>query len=308
MMRSVFLYLSASNTARRILLRMPFSKRLAARFIAGESLAQAINVTHQLNAKGLTVCLDLLGESVNSEAEAKAITDSYLALLTGIASEKVQAYASVKLTALGLDISEPLCIDHLRQLLACARDLQRFVRIDMEGSAYTERTLRVFRVLHAEFDNLGIVIQSYLRRSEADMRELAREGANVRLVKGAYKEPENIAFPQKADVDASFIRLIELFLSDEARTAGARLAIATHDDAMIAAACRYADAHHIARTDFEFQMLYGVRGARLEALVKEGYHARVYVPYGTTWYPYFMRRLAERPANVWFIAKNFFRG
>ncbi len=288
---------------------LPFARRVSRRFVAGDTLDQALDVTCKLNEKHLAVCLDLLGESVNSAAEAQVAADSYLPLLEGMATRGVEAYASLKLTALGLDIDESLGIGHLRLLLTRARELNRFIRIDMEGSAYTERTLRVFRTLRQEgFDNLGIVIQSYLFRSETDMRGLAGESANVRLVKGAYKEPPAVAFPLKADVDANFIKLMELYLSDEARAAGARLAVGTHDEKMIAAARRYVDEHHIAKDAFEFQMLYGVRGALLESLANEGYKARVYVPYGTAWYPYFMRRLAERPANVWFIAKNFFRG
>ncbi len=307
-MQSFFFRLSGSNRARRVLMALPFAKRVSSRFVAGETLDKALDVSCALNEKHLAVCLDLLGESVHSDAEAQAIAADYLKLLEGIAGRGVEGYVSLKLTALGLDIAESLCMAQMRRTLTRARELKRFIRIDMEGSAYTARTLAVFRALRAEgFDNLGIVIQSYLRRSEADMRALAVEGANVRLVKGAYKEPPDLAFPAKADVDANYIKLMQIFLSDEARAAGAWLAVATHDDKMIGAAVQFANDHKLGKDAFEFQMLYGVRGSRLEALAAEGYKARVYIPYGTAWYPYFMRRLAERPANVWFIARNFFR-
>ncbi len=310
MMRSFFLYLSASRAARRFLMELPFAKRVSRRFVAGETLAEALDTTVALNAKGMTVSLDLLGESVHNEAEAKAATDAVIDMLEQMDRRGVQAYASLKLTALGLDVSEDLCVLNMRRVLTRAKELGRFVRLDMEGTPYTARTLQIFRTLRHEyaFDNVGVVIQSYLRRSEADMRELAAEGAAVRLVKGAYKEPPDLAFPDKADVDANFVKLLELYLADDARAAGAKLAVASHDEQMIAATRRYADAHHIGADAFEFQMLYGVRSALQESLVAEGYQMRVYVPYGTEWYPYYMRRLAERPANVWFIAKNFLRG
>lgn len=310
MLRAFFLYLSAAVWARRVLMALPFATRVSRRFVAGETLDEAIKVTRQLNAKGMMVSLDLLGESVHNEADAARATDEYLALLQKMADTGVKAYASLKLTALGLDVAEELCVLNMRRILTRARELKLFIRIDMEGSAYTEKTLRIFRTLREdyEFSNVGIVIQSYLRRSEQDMKALAAEGASVRLVKGAYKEPAEVAFPDKADVDANYIRLMEEYLSDEARAKGAYLAVATHDDKMLEATKSYVEQHHIGHDQFEFQMLYGVRGSAQEALVAEGYQMRVYVPYGTEWHPYFMRRLAERPANVWFILKNFFRG
>ncbi|HVO42358.1 MAG TPA: proline dehydrogenase family protein, partial [Aggregatilineales bacterium] len=190
-----------------------------------------------------------------------------------------------------------------------ARECHNFVRIDMESSEYVDRTLAIYRTLRGQYGypNIGVVIQSYLRRSEVDMRALAAEGANVRLCKGAYKEPPDIAFPAKADVDQNYIRLMQVFLSDDARTHGAYLGAATHDEKMIQATRDFAAAHGIDRQAFEFQMLYGVRPQRQDQLAAEGYKMQVYVPYGTEWYPYFMRRLAERPANVWFIVRNFFR-
>jgi proline dehydrogenase len=310
MMRSFFLYISASTAARRIVMRLPFSRQVAKRFVAGETLEDAISATRALNAKGMLVTLDHLGENVHTEADAAKATQAYLDLLDRIAQTGVKSNASLKLTQLGLDVGEAVCMTNMRHILTRAAQHGNFIRIDMESTAYTERTLRIFRTLRDEygFRNVGVVIQSYLRRSESDMRDLAAEGANVRLCKGAYKEPPELAFPEKPDVDASYVRLMQDYLSEPARATGAYIGVATHDDKMIAATQAYATQHHIPKDRFEFQMLYGIRPQRQQQLVAEGYKMRVYVPYGTEWYPYFMRRLAERPANVWFLAKNLFRG
>lgn len=309
MMKSFFLYLSAARWAQRFLLALPFAGRIARRFVAGDKLDHALDAACTLNEKGLSVAMDLLGESVHNEAEAARAADEYITLLDGMNARGVDGYASLKLTALGLDISEDTCLANMRRILARAMALNRFIRIDMEGSAYTERTLAVFEKLLEEFPTsaVGIVIQSYLRRSEADTRRLAVAGARIRLVKGAYKEPAEIAYPEKRDVDANYVRLLEIYFGAEARASGAKIAVATHDPKMIAAARRIAEENGFGKADFEFQMLYGVRGDLQESLVKEGYPVRTYVPYGSQWYPYFMRRLAERPANVWFILRNFFR-
>jgi len=308
MMRSFFLYLSAAAWARKLLMALPFAGRVSSRFVAGETLDQALQVASALNARGMTVSLDLLGESVHNEADAKAAADAYINLLERMNARAVEAYASLKLTALGLDVSEDVCVLNLRRVLTRARELGRFIRLDMEGSLYTERTLRIFHTLHEdyEFSNVGVVIQSYLRRSEQDMRDLAADGASVRLVKGAYKEPPTLAFVDKPEVDANFVKLMEIFLSDEARAKGAKIAVASHDEAMIDATKRYVEQHHIGKNAFEFQMLYGVRGTLQESLVADGYQMRIYVPYGTEWYPYFMRRLAERPANALFALRAIF--
>lgn len=307
MMRSFFLSLSASHTARRILMSLPFSRQVAGRFVAGETLDDAITTARELNQKGLLVTLDHLGENVYTEADADKATQAYLDLLDRIAQSSVNANASLKLTQLGLDVSEALCLANMRRILTKAQSYNNFIRIDMESTAYTERTLRVFRTLRDEFKNVGVVIQAYLRRSEQDLQELSAEGANIRLCKGAYMEPATVAFPEKADVDANYVKLTKLYLDEPARNAGAYIGIATHDDNMIAAAQSFATEHQIPKDRFEFQMLYGIRSQRQQQLVSEGHKMRVYVPYGTEWYPYFMRRLAERPANVWFILKNLFR-
>jgi proline dehydrogenase len=306
MMRSVFLHLSAANWARRSLTALPFGARFARRFVAGETLDDAIRVVKNLNNKGLLASLDHLGENVHTQADSERALQAYLDLLKYISKTDVNSNVSLKLTQLGLDISEDLCLSNMRQILQCAQELHNFVRIDMESSAYTERTLRVFRTLRQDFQNVGVVIQAYLYRSEKDVRELASEGANIRLCKGAYNEPPEVAFPKKADVDANYIRLMQIYLSEEARAAGAYVGVATHDENMIDAAKQYVAEHNIGKDRFEFQMLYGIRPQKQEQLVAEGYKMRVYVPYGTEWYPYFMRRLAERPANVWFLLRNLF--
>ncbi len=307
MLRSSLLYLSRSRRAKSLIMNIGPARRSAERFVAGETLAEAIAIARRLNGDGLVVALDHLGESVTDEQGAIQAAQAYLDLLDAVASGGVRATASLKLTQLGLDISEQLCLDHMRRILERAKATNNHVTIDMESSDYTDSTLRVYRTLRQDFDNVGTVIQAYLYRSEDDMRALAAEGAFVRLCKGAYKEPPDRAFPKKAAVDANFVRLTELFLSEEARAAGAFLAIATHDEKMIAAAKAYIRAHDVPYDTFEFQMLYGIRPNLQAQLRDDGFTVRVYAGYGTEWYPYFMRRLAERPANVWFIASNFFR-
>jgi proline dehydrogenase len=259
-----------------------------------------------LNAQGIAATLDHLGEKVETQDDARRATDDYLKVLDAIGTSGVQSHVSVKLTALGLDLGDDCCRENVARILAKAKAIGAFVRIDMESAEYTDRTLAIYRCLHKEFDNVGIVIQSYLYRSEADIVALCQAGAKVRLCKGAYKEPDK-AFPKKADVDASYVRLMKMLLSAEARAKGARGAIATHDPRMIEATCQYAEEQMVPRDEFEFQMLHGIRRDLQHELAADGYAMRVYVPYGTEWYPYFMRRLAERPANLWFVMSNFFR-
>ncbi len=307
MLRSSFLYLSQASWAKNLIMSVGPARRSAKRFVAGDTLEEAIEVVRRLNQKGLEVTLDHLGESVIDEAGARQATEAYLSMLDTLAQSGVRATASLKLTQLGLDISEDLCISNIRRVLECAKATGSHITIDMESTAYTDATLRVFRRLRQEFDNVGTVIQAYLYRSEADMQALGHEGAFVRLCKGAYKEPGDRAFPDKADVDANYVHLIEIFLTPETVQAGAYLGIATHDEKMIAAAKAHLKTNAIPNDHFEFQMLYGIRGKLQEQLHDDGFKVRIYVGYGTEWYPYFMRRLAERPANVWFILSNFFR-
>jgi proline dehydrogenase len=286
--------------------RWGVARRVARRFVAGETLEEALQVTHTLNSKGLLVTLDYLGESVTSADDARAISDAYRQMLARIASDKAQATVSLKLTHLGLDISEELCQTNLRHILTAAKEHGIGVTIDMESTHYTDTTLRIYRTMRDEygFDNVGTVIQAYLFRSENDMHELAAEGSHIRLCKGAYLESPEVAFPLKADVDANYVKLTKQYLS-AASTSDERpyLCIATHDENMIQAAENILRETPTSR--YEFQMLYGIRGTRQEELAKQ-HKMRVYVPFGTAWYPYFMRRLAERPANLWFFARSFF--
>lgn len=310
MLRGMFLYLSTAGWARKFATNFPLAQRATRRFVAGETVEEAIEVTRRLNAKGLLVSLDILGENTHSEADALRSTEAYLYLIDAIRAAQVQTSCSLKLTQLGLDLGEEIAVNNLCRILEKAREAGLDITIDMEGSAYTERTLRIYRTVRDEygFKNVSTVIQAYLYRSADDMRALAEAGAAIRLCKGAYQEPPEVAFPEKADVDANYVRIMKDFMSAEHRATGAYLMIATHDPNIIDEAQAYIHQHGIPSSEFEFQMLYGIRSATQEQLAAKGYQMRVYVPYGTEWYPYFMRRLAERPANVWFVLKNVVRG
>jgi proline dehydrogenase len=302
MLRSFLLYLSEKKGLKNFLTGHSWGRRLARRFIAGETLEDAVRAVRALNAEGFDATLDHLGESVQDAAAAKEACAVYLSLLDRLAGDTLRSHVSVKLTQLGLAIEEDLARRHLAELAERAAAHHNFIRVDMEGSAYTESTLRVFRAVNAPRDVLGVAIQSYLRRSQKDVEELMQFGARVRLVKGAYQEPPELAFPHKADVDASFVRITETLLAS-----GGYHAIATHDERMIVAALDFARAHGLGPDKFEFQMLYGIRRQLQRDLLRRGFRVRVYVPYGGEWYAYFMRRLAERPANVFFLMRNFFR-
>lgn len=314
MFRSLFIYLSHARWARTFITRFGVARRTAMRFVAGETADDAIAAIKTLNAKGINATVDLLGESVTNEAETQRAVEGYRLMLGKIAESGVRANVSLKLTQFGLDIDQALCERNVRQVLEKARATHNFVRIDMEGTPHTDRTLAVFRALRQDFENVGLVLQSYLYRTEKDLLELTAEGVRLRLCKGAYNEPPDKAYPKKADTDANFIALMKLLL-DRAQTVspagdeGRRPplpALATHDEKMIAATLAYAQTQNLTRDYFEIQMLYGIRRERQEQLAAAGYAMRVYVPYGTEWYPYFMRRLAERPANIWFFVSNFF--
>jgi proline dehydrogenase len=306
LLRRLFLYLSGAGWARGIVTRWGAARGMAMRFVAGENVTDALATALALNKKGLLVTLDYLGESVTSEADTQAVVKTYRDLLAGITTQDAQASVSLKLTHLGLDISEELCIANLRHLLGEAKARGILVTIDMESSAYTDRTLRIYRTLRDEyeFDNVGTVIQAYLYRSKQDMAELATEGAHIRLCKGAYLEPAEVAFPEKADVDKQYLDLMTDYLQ---APPPAYLCIATHDEKMIMAAEKLIDKRSAMSSRCEFQMLYGIRASRQEQLVAEGYPVRIYLPFGEAWYPYFMRRLAERPANVWFFIRSLVR-
>lgn len=301
MLRSSLLYLSRQQRIFDFVKNVGFARQMASRFVAGETVTTAIEAVSRLNDQGISASLDLLGESVNSEAEARDTGRQYLEILDRIAARKLDANVSVKLTALGQDISDDLGVEVVRGVLTRAKQYDSFVRLDMESSAYTDRTLDTFEHrLYPDFrDNVGVVLQSALRRTLADVDRANRLQCRVRICKGAYLEPPEVAFPDKADVDRNFVEAMHR-LMEHGRYPG----IATHDEVIISEAKRFAKEKGIAPDRFEFQMLYGVRRDLQEQIVKEGYRMRVYVPFGSQWYPYLMRRLAERPANIAFMAGN----
>jgi proline dehydrogenase len=278
------------------------AQRLSTRFVAGDTLEQALDVSRRLNQEGITVTLDHLGESVTSLDEAAAARDVYLRTLDAIHKNGIQGNVSLKLSQFGIDLSPEQCLSNVEQLVRRARDLGNFVRVDMESSEYTDRTLALVRELFHRYGAVGVVIQAYLFRSRADIEALNAGKIGVRLCKGAYLEPASVAFAEKADVDRNFAELSDLLL-----THGTYPGIATHDEAMIEHVKRFATAKGIAREALEFQMLFGIRRDLQRKLVAEGWRLRLYVPFGRAWYPYYMRRLAERPANVFFILRNLFR-
>jgi len=304
MMRSALLYLSNQPKVFRFVRHNKLAKKFASRFVAGETLDDALRAVKALNARGITASLDLLGESVNNEREARAAGAEYLTILDRIHQQKLDANVSLKLTAMGFDISEELCVSVMHDILDRAQAYDTFVRIDMEGSAYTERTLKLFydRLYPQYKANVGIVLQSYLYRTGSDVEQAIQARPRVRLCKGAYKEPAAVAYPEKREVDANYVKCMHALIER-----GTYPGIATHDPAIIAEAKRFVKEQSIDTSRFEFQMLYGVRRDLQEQLVKDGYRMRVYVPFGTQWYPYLMRRLAERPANVAFITGNVVR-
>lgn len=278
------------------------ARRLATRFVAGETLDDALAVSRRLNRENITVTLDVLGESVTSLEEAAQARDAYVRTLTAIHESGIQGTVSLKLTQFGLDFSYEQCLANVEQLVRCAAGQDEFVRIDMESSEYTQRTLDLVTALHAQHPNVGVVIQAYLYRSKEDVEGLCARRIPVRLCKGAYLESATVAFPRKEDVDRNYIALMQILLDR-----GEYPAIATHDEKMIVATKEYAAARKLSRDAFEFQMLYGIRRDLQRQLVAEGYRLRLYIPFGCAWYPYYMRRLAERPANVFFILRNLFR-
>lgn len=302
MLRAILLNLSESKRLARFVMHNPTSRRVVRRFVAGETLDDAVAAVRIINQSGCPASFDCLGESVSTEAEAHRAADVYNSILDRIAAERLDANASLKLTQLGLDVNPALCESLVSDIVAHAERLNNFVRIDMEGSDYTQRTIDLCKRVHAKHPGIGTVVQSYLFRTEQDAKDLIAAGIRMRLVKGAYKEPSTIAYPKKIDVDANYVRLMKLLLQS-----GLFHAIATHDPDMQEATKHYAVEHEIARDKFEFQMLYGIRTDLQQQLIREQYRLRVYVPYGSDWFPYFMRRLAERPANLKFFLSNLFR-
>jgi proline dehydrogenase len=302
MLRTLLLELAKSSRLRRWITSYGATRRLAQRFVPGEDLAPALEAARSYNRSGMTASLDHLGENVVTREDAERARASYTEALERIAAAGIDANVSLKLTHLGLDLGEEFCAGQLRIVARRAGDLKNFVRVDMEGSAYTDRTIQIIKQARAESGAVGTVIQAYLYRSEEDIRNLLDIGCGIRLVKGAYKEPSQIAFPRKKDVDANFVKLMKMLLPS-----GIDHAIATHDPKMIDATMRFAAERNIAKDKFEFQMLYGIRTDLQRRLVRQGYRVRVYIPFGLDWFPYFMRRLAERPANLLFFVRNIFR-
>ena len=319
MLRSTLIYLSKADWARQMVTRWSFAWKAASRFVAGEKLEDAIRVVQALNQKGINATLDHLGEHTTNPDEARRSTQEILDILDCIHSSSVSSNVSIKLTQIGMAVDEVLCFANLEKILRHAQETGLFVRIDMEDSPWVDTTLELYRQARVGrgYQNLGVVIQSYLYRSESDVRWLAEEGARVRLCKGAYKEPPDIAYPRKADVDASYDRLAQALMYGSLALNSPELsqdgiippipAFATHDERRIENIIAYARKINLPKRALEFQMLHGIRRDLQEKLAREGYPVRVYVPYGTEWYPYFTRRLAERPANVWFFLSNFFR-
>lgn len=304
MLRSTLLYLARQRWLRHWVETSSVSRRLTSRFIAGRTLEEGIRVADQLSKDRILSTLDHLGENVTSLEEAAQSRDSYLAALESIDRHSLGATVSVKLTQLGLDLSEEVCLRNISALVERARAMNSRIEIDMESSAHTDRTLSIVSELHMRFSgHVRAVIQAYLYRSEEDIRRLSAAGIAARLCKGAYREPPGVAFQLKADVDRNYVKLMKLLLEG-----GAHPAIASHDEAVIRECLRYVRTSRIDPDSFEFQMLYGIRRDLQQKLTSEGFRLRCYVPYGDAWYPYFMRRLAERPANLLFILKNMIRG
>jgi proline dehydrogenase len=319
MLRSLFIYLSKAGWAQRLVMGWGVAWRAASRFIAGTEVEDAVRVIRELNARGINVTLDHLGEHTTTAAEASESTLAIIRTLTSIKRSGLCANVSIKLSQIGLSLDERVCRQNLERILAKAKELDNFVRIDMEDTPYTDQTIGLCLQMRKKgYKNVGIALQSYLYRSEADARKLLADKTPIRLVKGAYQEPASKAFPRKADVDANFDLLTKLMMDASAAGNKPRTrtrdgcfppipAIGTHDEKRIEFAMQYASMIQLPKSAYEFQMLYGIRRDLQEKLRADAFGVRVYVPFGTHWYPYFMRRLAERPANIWFFVSNFFR-
>jgi proline dehydrogenase len=302
MLRSILLKLSDSPGFAKWVISNAATRRMARRFVAGETLDEAIAAARKCNESGMMASLDYLGENVATTTDAQRARDAYMEIFERIAKEKLHANVSCKLTQMGLDLSPEFCEGLVLSVVERAESYDNFLRVDMEGSIYTQRTVELVKRLRARSPAVGTVIQSYLYRSERDIEDLVAYGCRIRLCKGAYKESPDVAFERKPDVDGNYIRLMQALLPS-----GVYHGIATHDPHMIAETIRWAAAKQISKDAFEFQMLYGIRTDLQRRLVRDGYRIRVYIPYGSDWFPYFMRRLAERPANLGFLIRNYLR-
>ena len=305
-MKDTFLFLSKSKLLQKMVSTSGPAKYFSKRFVSGETLEEGVLTAQELNKQGILVTLDNLGESVSDEKSALESADEYLNILERIKSETDNTITvSLKLTQMGLDISDKFCLDNLLRIMHKVKNYRKKLTIDMEDTPYTDRTLNIYTSLLKEgFASTGIVIQAYLRRSEADIRNLLPLGPRIRLCKGAYKEPSKVAFPKKKDTDKNYINLLSIMFSPDALAKDTYPEVASHDEKIIKWTIDHVKQNNIPADKFEFQMLYGIRRDLQEKIVKEGYQMRVYLPYGTHWYPYYMRRLAERPANVWFMIKS----
>lgn len=297
-LRRILLYMSAKKKWAEKIIRIGVFHRMAFRFVAGEEINQALEVAKEFNQNSITVTFDHLGENVSSKEQAIEAANEYLMILDRINKSNSIANVSLKLTQMGMDVGHSFCLENVERIVKKAKELNNFVRIDMESSSYTDLTLDIFKNLRSKYDNIGIVIQAYLYRSSKDIDDILKIKGRIRLCKGAYMEPSTIAFKKKRDTDANFIELMKKLLRDSEYHA-----IATHDEKMIQATIDFAKKKGIPKDKFEFQMLYGIRRERQLQLVREGYNVKIYIPYGKEWYPYFMRRLGERPANLIFVLK-----
>ncbi len=303
MLKTTLLYMSEHARLKDLAMKFSFAKNTAHRFVAGDNIKEAIPAVLELNRKGFSGTVDFLGEMVNTVEEAAGACKEYISALDEIDKSQANSNVSLKLTQFGLGFDENLCQSNVERVIIRAKELNNFVRIDMEGSPYTEATLRIFSALRKVHENVGIVIQAYLFRSEKDIENMLVLKSRIRLCKGAYKEPPEISFEKKEDTDSNYIKLMKVLLKS-----GIYHGIATHDPKMIDATKLFVSQEQIAKESFEFQMLYGIRRDLQDQLIKEGYRVRIYIPYGSEWYSYLMRRMAERPANLMFVVRNLFRG
>jgi proline dehydrogenase len=299
--------MSRNKFVERTIMRFKMSKRAARRFVPGEKLEDAIRTAKELNGVGIKAGIDHLGESVEDEALARKMADIYIQILEAIAANGIDSNISVKPTQLGLGISNELCRENVERIVKKATEYGNHVRMDMEDSSFTQKTLDVFKTIHDKYPNVGIVLQTYLYRTDKDVEDVIENGYGLRICKGAYNEPSSIAFPKKAQVDENFIKLLERLLGERARKNGVFVGVATHDDKIIDWTKNFVRENGVGKEEFEFQMLYGIRSNLQRKLVEDGFQTRVYIPFGTHWYPYYMRRLAERPANLLFFAKTLLR-
>lgn len=307
MLQRFLFWLSKREDLKNFMMRFTFSQRIARRFVAGVELHEALDTIDHLNYDGFTTSIDLLGENVKDEEGTKKVVQDYLDILDEITEHDVDSNISIKLTQLGLAISKDLCMENVEAILEKAKENDNFVYFDMEESTYTQDTIDIYLTMRKKYKNVGVALQAMLYRSESDLERIIEVGGTVRIVKGAYKESKDIAYPKKKDVDNAFVKLMMRMFANDALEKGAYVALGTHDEHIITLAKLHTSQFGIPKDRFEFQMLYGIRHDLQRKLIEEGYQNRIYTPFGDQWYPYLMRRMAERPANLWFVLKNLVR-